>query len=139
VGDSTASQSRRGDALLWTLRILLAVLFLYEGIDKFSERRLWLRIFEEIGFGQWFRYFTGIVEISGALLLLIPKATLVAVGFLVCTMIGALLVHVLLIGVGPQTVFVCILLLMLCIIGVKHDDWRVRKEGARLRQGAVTR
>ena len=111
------------------MRILLAVLFLYEGIDKFSERRLWLRIFDEIGFGQWFRYFTGVVEISGALTLLIPKATLVAVGLLVSTMIGALLVHVLVIGVGPQTVFVGILLLMLCTIGAKRADWRKRREG----------
>jgi len=111
------------------LRILLAVLFLYQGIDKFSERRLWLRIFEEIWFGQWFRYFTGVVEVSGGLLLLIPKATFVAVGLLVCTMIGALLVHVLVIGVGPQTVFVCILLLMLCIIGAKRANWGRRSEG----------
>jgi hypothetical protein len=35
-------------------------------------------------------------------------------------MIGALLVHVLVIGVGPQTVVVCILLLLLCIIGAKR-------------------
>jgi uncharacterized membrane protein YphA (DoxX/SURF4 family) len=121
----------RADALLWALRILLAVFFLYQGIEKFPERRLWVRIFEEIGFGQWFRYFTGIVEISGALLLLVPKATLIAVGLLVCTMIGALLVHVLLIGVGPQSVFVCILILLLGIIGLKHDGWSVRKGPAR--------
>jgi putative oxidoreductase len=129
VADSIASRFRRGDALLWTMRILLAAVFLYEGIDKFSERRLWLRIFDEIGFGQWFRYFTGVVEISGALMLLIPKATLVAVGLLVSTMIGALLVHVLVVGVGPQTVVVGILLLMLSTIGAKRADWRKRREG----------
>lgn len=132
MGDSTASRLRRGDTLLWILRILLAVLFLYQGIDKFSERRLWLRIFEEIGFGQWFRYFTGVVEVAGGLLLLIPKATFVAVGLLVCTMIGALIVHVLVIGVGPQTVFVCILLLMLCIVGAKRANWGRRREGGDL-------
>ena len=129
MGDSTASKFRRGNTLLWTLRILLAVFFLYQGIDKFAERRLWLRIFEEIGFGQWFRYFTGVVEISGAVMLLIPKATLVGVGLLICTMIGALLVHVLVIGVGPQTVFVGILLLMLCIIGAKRANWGERRKG----------
>ena len=127
--DSAASKFRRGKALLWTLRILLAVLVLYQGIDKFSDRRLWLRIFEEIGFGQWFRYFTGVVEISGALMLLIPKATLVAVGLLGCTMIGALIVHVFVIGVGSQTVFVGILLLMLCAIVAKRVNWRMRREG----------
>ena len=127
--DSIASRFSRSDALIWTMRILLAAVFLFEGIDKFSERRLWLRIFDEIGFGQWFRYFTGVVEVSGALTLLIPKATLVAVGLLVSTMIGALLVHVLVIGVGPQTVVVGILLLMLCTIGATRADWRKRREG----------
>lgn len=127
--DSIASRFSRSDALIWTMRILLAAVFLFEGIDKFSERRLWLRIFDEIGFGQWFRYFTGVVEVSGALTLLIPKATLVAVGLLVSTMIGALLVHVLVIGVGPQTVVVGILLLMLCTIGATRADWRKRSEG----------
>ena len=36
--------------------------------------------------------------------------------------------HVLVIGVGPQTVFVGILLLMLCTIGAKRADWRKRRE-----------
>jgi len=61
VADSIASKSSRRGALIWTMQILLAAVFLFEGIDKFSERRLWLRIFDEIGFGQWFRYFTGVV------------------------------------------------------------------------------
>jgi putative oxidoreductase len=104
-------------ALIWTLRVLLAALFLFEGIDKFSERRLWVRIFEEIGAGQWFRYFTGAVEVIGAAALLIPKATLFAVGLLVCTMIGAALTHVFVIGVGPQTVAVALLAVMLLIVG----------------------
>ena len=119
MANSMASRFKGSDAFIWTLRMLLAALFLYQGIDKFSERRIWLRVFQEIGLGQWFRYFTGVVEILGALMLLIPKATLVAVGLLICTMIGALLVHVLVIGVGRQTVFVGILLLMLGTIGAK--------------------
>ena len=104
-------------ALVWALRVLLAALFLFEGIDKFSERRLWVRIFEEIGFGQWFRYFTGAVEVIGAVALLIPKATLFAVGILVCTMIGAAVTHVFVIGVGPQTVAVAVLAVLLLIVG----------------------
>ena len=138
MGEPMASRFRRDNTLLWTLQILLAVLFLYQGIDKFSERRLWLRIFEEIGFGQWFRYLTGVVEISGGLMLLIPKTTLVAVGLLACTMVGALLVHVLVIGAGPQTIFVCILLLMLCIIGARRVNGREQGESRDLAKGAVT-
>jgi uncharacterized membrane protein len=103
--------------MVWVLRVLLAVVFLFEGIDKFSERRLWVRIFEQIGFGQWFRYFTAVVEVAGALMLLIPRATLVGVGLLVCTMIGAALVHVLVIGVSPRTAVIAILIALLLIVG----------------------
>jgi len=132
MAGSTAPGRRHSDVFFWTLRILLASLFLYQGIDKFSDRRLWLRLFEEIGFGQWFRYFTGVVEISGALMLLVPRATLVGVGLLVCTMIGALLVHAFVMGLGPQTVFVAVLLALLCGIGVRHISRKKLKEGQAL-------
>ena len=101
----------------WILTGLLALVFLFEGADKFSGSRLWLRVFDGIGFGQWFRYFTGAVEIAGAILLLIPRTRLAGAGLLICTMIGALLVHVFVMGVGPQTAAVVVLLLMLIFVG----------------------
>src|SRR2546430_2861644 len=33
----------------------------------------WVRIFDRIGLGQWFRYFTGALQVTGALLVLIPR------------------------------------------------------------------
>ena len=71
----------------------MAMVFLVEGADKFSNSRLWIRVFNEIGWGQWFRYFTGAVEIAGALLLLVPLTAWVGAALLMCTMLGALLVH----------------------------------------------
>jgi putative oxidoreductase len=103
---------------VWTLRILLAAIFLFEGIDKFSARRLWVRIFSEIGFGQWFRYVTGGVECIGALLLVVPRWTRAGVILLACTMVGALLTHVFVIGTGPQTFAVGVLLALLVALGV---------------------
>ena len=104
-------------AVRWILTGLLALVFLFEGVDKFSGSRLWLRVFEAIGFGQWFRYFTGAVEIAGAILLLVPRTAAIGAGLLACTMIGALLVHVSVMGVGPQTIAVVVLLLMLIFVG----------------------
>jgi putative oxidoreductase len=120
VADAIASRSPRAEVLVWLLQILLATMLLYEGIDKFSERRLWVRVFDKIGFGQWFRYFTGVVEISGAVMLLIPRLTLVAVVLLVCTMVGALLVHLLVTGVGPQTMFVSVVVVLLTTVAAKR-------------------
>src|SRR5688572_33482882 len=78
------------NAATWALRVVISAIFVYEGLDKFSERRLWIRVFTEIGFGQWFRYFTGIVECAGAGLLLVPRTSVLGAALLTCTMVGAL-------------------------------------------------
>ena len=110
--------------LSWIASLLLAVIFLSEGAAKFPESRLWLRVFDQIGLGQWFRYFTGVVEIAGALLILVPATRLWGAVLLACTMCGALLVHALIMGIGPQTAGVVVLLLMLVAIGAHSFKMR---------------
>ena len=123
-----AEPARRSrNVLSWVASILLALIFLSEGAAKFPESRLWLRVFDQIGFGQWFRYFTGVVEIAGALLLIVPATRLVGAVLLVCTMCGALLVHALVIGIGPPTAGVAMLLLILVVIGVDSATKRQRR------------
>jgi putative oxidoreductase len=119
---------------IWALRIFLAVAFLFFGLLKFREGdgSLYVRIFELIGFGQWFRYFTGVVEVGGALLMLFPRATPVAVALLAPTMIGALLTHVLVIGPQPASVVVVMLL-----AGVLYVGWRYRASAQRATRAAV--
>lgn len=80
----------RIDALAtWLPRIALAMVFLSVGSQKFAPQGMWVRIFSEIGFGQWFRHATGVMQVGGAVLLLVPPTA--AVGFILlgCTMIGA--------------------------------------------------
>ena len=114
-----AARTRRArDVVLWIAVILLAVIFLSEGAAKFPERRMWVRVFDQIGFGQWFRYFTGVVEIAGALLLLVPATRVWGAVLLACTMCGALLTHALVMGISGATVGVVALLLVLIAIGV---------------------
>jgi len=113
-----ARARRRRAIALWSLRVLLAAMFFYFGLTKFpgGPRRMWVRLFDAIGFGQWFRIFTGLVEAGGGLLLLVPRGVMPGVALLSAAMIGALLVHVFVVGVGPATVAVVILLALL--IGV---------------------
>jgi len=111
----------RPDLVTWLLRLLVAVVFLYEGFDKFGTRRLWIRIYTEIGIGQWFRYATGMIEIVGAVLLLVPRATPISVALLLCTLVGAFLVHVFILGVGvPHSVVVLLLFAAVSGIGWRH-------------------
>lgn len=108
---------------VWTLRILLATVFVAQGAGKFGPSRLWDRVFAEIGLGHWFRAFTGALELLAGALLLVPRRNITrpAVALLLITMLGALAVHLFIIGVGPQTVFVALLMLALVDIW-RHTD-----------------
>ncbi len=78
----------------WLPRIAVAVAFISLGIDKLSGDSTWFRLFEQIGFGQWFRYLTGAIQLAGGVLVLIPRTCLAGLALLGCTMAGAVLVWV---------------------------------------------
>ena len=87
-------QQPRSRALISLPRIFLALVFVYVGAIKLpGEAGVWVRLFESIGIGQWFRYVTAIVEIAGGVLMLLPRATPVAVLLTSSAMVGALIVH----------------------------------------------
>ena len=58
--------------IVWTVRVLLAMAFGAAGAAKLAGAAPMVQIFDLIGIGQWFRYVTGIVEVAGAILLLVP-------------------------------------------------------------------
>ena len=65
----------RIDLTDWAIRIGVGVLFILVGLDKFPNESssFWVKMFLQIGFGDWFRYTAGIVEIVGGLFALIPR------------------------------------------------------------------
>ena len=82
--------------LALTARLAVVAAFVFIGLSKFDNdpRSDWVKVFERIGWGQWFRYFTGAVQVTGALLLL-TRWTISAGAFLLgCTMIGAMIVDI---------------------------------------------
>jgi uncharacterized membrane protein YphA (DoxX/SURF4 family) len=81
-------ESKPDSMTAWALRVSVFLAFLAAGTDKFSAA--WIRPFDLIGLGQWFRYFTGCVEITGGLLFLLPPATTVGAAMLMATMVGAM-------------------------------------------------
>lgn len=79
----------------WALKVLLALLFLAVASFKFSGAPAAVAEFQKIGFGQWFRYFTGGCELLGAVLLLIPRTTVYGAILLTCVSVGAFLAQLL--------------------------------------------
>ena len=117
-------QRPRSRALVWLPRMFLALVFVYVGVIKLpDEAGMWVRLFERIGIGQWFRYVTAIVEIVGGVLMLVPRATGVAVLLTSSAMVGALVVHATVTGFGPQTVAASVLLTLSLLVGWSHLQW----------------
>jgi putative oxidoreductase len=106
--DRTSNQrlSRAKNAALWALQILTAAAFLMAGFGKLSGQPMMVETFDKIGIGQWVRYVTGGIEVASAILLLIPRLTPVAAALLLCTMMGAVLSHLVLIGGSPAPALV---------------------------------
>src|SRR2546423_14066154 len=73
----------------WLPRVALSVIFLNVGLQKFGSTPMWIRIFRDIGVGQWLRYLTGVMQVGGALLILIPPTFVAGILLLICTMVGA--------------------------------------------------
>ena len=62
AGESTEHTLRRAlGALIWTLQIASAAMFLFSGTLKLSGAPMMVQMFAAIGVGQWFRFFTGSV------------------------------------------------------------------------------
>lgn len=85
----------------WVLRLLSAAAFLAAGSAKLAGVPMMVAIFDQIGFGQWFRLFTGVVEIAGAIAILFPATVAFGAVLLAVTMVGAVFTHLLLIGGNP--------------------------------------
>ena len=96
IRDRSGSDSTTTTATTWALRISVALVFAGTGLEKLPNdpTSYWVHIFADIGLGQWFRYFTGVVETVGGLLFLIPAATTVGAALLVASMVGAMTVNV---------------------------------------------
>ncbi|WP_141575316.1 DoxX family protein [Actinomadura sp. WMMA1423] len=81
---------------LWGAQILLAAfLLIASALPKFAGQADAVRTFEEIGWGQWFRYATGAVEAAGAMGLVVPRLAGLAATGLIGLMAGAVLTQLL--------------------------------------------
>lgn len=85
----------------WGLRILAAAAFLAAGSAKLAGVPMMVQIFDQIGVGQWFRVVTGLVEVSSAIVLLIPATAALGALLLATTMCFAILTHLFVIGGNP--------------------------------------
>lgn len=104
---------------------LLTLAFAAAGIAKLMGVEMMVQTFETIGWGQWFRYVTGIIELGAAVLLWVPGMQAIGAGLLVCTMIGAVIAH--LAVLGPPMTPALVLGVLAALVLYAHRDQLSRR------------
>jgi uncharacterized membrane protein YphA (DoxX/SURF4 family) len=115
VDDTPSRLERIGAAIP---RIVLALVFLSIGSSKFSAGQ-WIRVFDRIGWGQWFRYAAGATQVAGAILLLIPRTAVVGAALIACTMAGAVYFDLTSLQAGPAAVIPLVLFAIAVGVGLQ--------------------
>jgi len=83
----------------WVMRLVLAALYVMMALPKFGNIDLTIHIFETLGVEPLGRYFTGVIEILVALLILVPATTIYGVLLSIMTLFGAFAAHFFVIGI----------------------------------------
>jgi uncharacterized membrane protein YphA (DoxX/SURF4 family) len=95
---------------LWILSGLLALAFTAAGGGKLAGIAVMVDLFAKVGLGQWFRYFTGLLEVVGGIGLLFPRYAFYAAILLAIVMVGAVVAHVTVLGGSPAPAFMLLVL-----------------------------
>ena len=95
---------------LWTLSCLVALAFIAAAGGKLAGAANMVELFDKVGLGQWFRYFTGLLEMVGAIGLLVSRYAFYAAVLLAVIMFGAIVAHLTVLGGSPAPAAVLLVL-----------------------------
>lgn len=105
--------------ILWTLRIIAAVIMLQTLFFKFSASEESVYIFSAVGIEPWGRIGTGVAELIAGILLLVPRTTLLGAIMGMGIMSGAIVTHLFILGIevkgdGGQLFAYAIIVFLCC-------------------------
>ena len=121
LSDIDAGPSKALNVTLWTVQALLALAFLGAGSQKVMGAPAMVALFKAVGFGQWFRYVTGILELIGAVLIVVPKTRSIGAGLLATIMLGAITAHLFILHTPPTAPVVLLLLSSFVVWGRRRE------------------
>lgn len=96
-----AATRRTSSVGVWIVQLVLATQFASGGLLKLAGSTEMVEMFTEVGAGQWLRYLVGVLELAGALGLLVSAlAGLAALG-LAGLMVGATITNIAVLDANP--------------------------------------
>ena len=114
---------------LWILSGLVALVFIGAGGAKLAGAAAMVDLFAKVGLGQWFRYFTGLLEVTAGIGLLMSRYAFYAAVLLAMVMAGAFIAHVTVLGSSPVAPIV--LFVLTGIIAYLRTPSASRSQGPR--------
>lgn len=117
---------------LWIVQVLLALMFFMAGGHKVTGDPQMVGLFDVIGIGQWFRYVTGILEIGGGILLLVPRVQAIGAAVLTAVMLGAVTTHLFILHNAPT-------MPLILLVGIAFVLFGRREQLAALRARLASR
>ncbi len=105
----------------WTVQVLLAVVMISAGLAKLTSVDSMVRMFQEIGLGQWLRGVVGAIEVVAGVLMFSSIYSSIGAALILMTMAGAILTHLFLIG-GSALPALVIGLLAALLLALKRSD-----------------
>jgi putative oxidoreductase len=106
---------------LWLTQVVLALMFLMAGGSKLAGVPAMVSLFDAIGLGQWFRYVTGVIEITSGIALLVPRVAVFGALLLIPTMLGAIVTNVFVVPASP-------VMPLLLLLGASAVAWARRDQ-----------
>lgn len=98
---TTTRKVRPGVVVLWVAQVLLAAQFVMTALPKLSGDPVMVDLFNAVGVGQWLRYAVGVLELAGAIGLLVPRLCGLAALGLTLLLVGATLTNLIALGASP--------------------------------------
>ena len=109
------------EIVAWLLALWLCFIFFRAGIAKFDDASGWSRAFRGWGFSVWFRVLIGVLEVIGALLLLVPRTVAYGTITIGVVMIGAAVTQLL--QHRPHPAAYVMLTLAMVLLALRRKDW----------------
>jgi putative oxidoreductase len=96
----------------------LGLLFIAAGLVKLSGMAFMVELFASLGFGQWLRYVTALVELAGGALLIAGRMEYLAALALAVIMVGATVASIIVFDRSPVPPLLTFILLV--VLAWKH-------------------
>jgi uncharacterized membrane protein YphA (DoxX/SURF4 family) len=79
---------------VWIPTILLATIFIPQGLAKFDDASGWAKAFTNWGYPKWFRMAIGVIELGGVALMFWPRVARWGAIAILVVMAGAWFTHI---------------------------------------------